>query len=65
MPLYELILITKPGLARLTGETLKNVGRLAKEQQANVRNATILGDRIMGNLRKSKNNEFFSIGRYL
>lgn len=65
MPLYELILITKPGLARLTGQTLRSVAQIANSLGCNVRNANILGDRIMGNYRKSKDKQYFSVGRYV
>lgn len=66
MPLYEVILITKPGLAKSTQKILSKVAETAETYGCVVRTAQVLGDRIMshgGICRKEQ--AIYSVGRYL
>lgn len=44
MPLYEMIIITRPGHANFTSNLLKHVANSAKHLGINVRNCNVLGD---------------------
>ena len=47
MPLYEVIMINKPGLAKSTQRILSKVAQTAEQYKCVVRTATVLGDRIL------------------
>ena len=65
MPLYEIIMIAKPGLAKETANLLHAFARNSNSTGCVVRNANILGDRILSNPIKSKEKEYFQVGRYV
>ena len=65
MPLYEMILITRPGHANITTKLLKHIGSSAIPLGINVRNCSVLGDRVMASPIRTKEFEVLSVGRYL
>ena len=65
MPLYEFIVIARPALAKSTSQLIQNSAISAKSHNALLRNATILGDRIMTKPLVAQNGQYFAIGRYI
>lgn len=65
MPLYEMILIARPGHANITTKLLKHIANAAQPLGINVRNCNVLGDRIMASPIRTKDFEVLSVGRYL
>lgn len=65
MPFYELILICKPGVAKNTAKALKSLVNIAKKTPVVLRNANILGDRVMARGIRSKDYGVYSVGRYV
>lgn len=65
MPLYEMIVITRPGHSSFTTKLLRHIAGSASPLAINVRNCNVLGDRVMASPIRTKNSEVFSVGRYL
>jgi hypothetical protein len=65
MPLYEMIIITRPGHANFTTKLLKHIANAAVPLGINVRNCNVLGDRILAFPIRTKEFEVLSVGRYL
>ncbi len=65
MPLYEMILITRPGHSNITTKLLKHIAHKAQPLGINVRNCNVLGDRVMSQTIRTKDFEVLSVGRYL
>jgi ribosomal protein S6 len=66
MPLYEIIIITKPGPSKISMNLLQEVCKtvLTKHPSVTIRDVQNLGDRIMGKVLKKDRIEY-PIGRYL
>lgn len=65
MPLYEMIVISRPGTARVTKNIIQHVKQGASEFKINLRNVEILGDRVMSSVIRTPKMEILSVGRYL
>ena len=65
MPLYELICIVRPGLAKDTARYLRNAKQTIEGLGGVVRTAEVLGDRIMAKTIKGKDYNPYIVGRYL
>ena len=62
MPLYEMIVICRAGIARNTGNLIKHVSRRVEETGGVLRTANILGDRIMSRTAKGIDKKDYIIG---
>lgn len=65
MPLYELIVLARANTAKSTTGLVSNVASSILEKGGNVRNATILGDRILNRIVKGNDDQKHVVGRYV
>jgi ribosomal protein S6 len=65
MPLFETIVICKPGQARKTLNMLKAVGDSIIERGGNLRDISVLGDRVMARNLKADDTFRYHVGRYI
>ena len=65
MVLYETIIIAKPGPARKTMNLLKSMTDVILSEGGNVRDISILGDRLLAHDLKGKDKFRYHVGRYV
>ncbi|EAS03219.1 ribosomal protein S6 (macronuclear) [Tetrahymena thermophila SB210] len=65
MPLYELIVLARANTAKATTSLVSSVAQSILEKGGNVRNTTILGDRILNRTVKGNDDKKHLVGRYV
>jgi len=65
MPFYECIVIARAGRAQPTSTMMKALSEVVLRNGGNVRNITVLGDRILSRSMRGSDNARYNIGRYV
>ena len=65
MVLYETIVICKPGASRRTMNLMKSVSDFILKEGGNVRDISVLGDRLLAHDLKGKDKFRYTVGRYV
>lgn len=65
MPLFETILIARPGTAAQTKNLLRNVTMSVIKSRGNMRSIRVLGDRIMAKSVFGRDTHSYKVGRYI
>jgi ribosomal protein S6 len=65
MPFYEAIIVAKAGRAQPTSNLMKAVSEEIFRNGGNVRNITILGDRILSRSLRGSDSVRYNVGRYV
>lgn len=65
MPLYELVVLARANTAKATTSLVSSVAQSILDKGGNVRNATILGDRILNRTVMGNDDKKHLVGRYV